>query len=97
MCVQVDKADLCKLCVHKLPTPAGNSSSSVEAAAALVKASLAAACRQADAESAAVAVESAAVEQPGDSSKQLLFLVFKHAGVANDVFAALPGGAFGGC
>lgn len=91
----MDKADLCKLCVHKLPAAAGSSSSS-DAAAASVKASLAAACRQAGTESAAAAVESAAVEQPGDSSKQLLFLVFKHAGLANEVFAALPGGACSG-
>lgn len=86
---QVHKADLCKLCVHKLP--AGTTSSSLEATAASVKASLAAACRQAGAASEAAAVESAAVEQPGDTSKQLLFLVFQHAGLANEVFAALPG------
>lgn len=85
----MDKADLCKLCVHKLP--AGTTSSSLEATAASVKAALAAACRQAGAKSEAAAVESAAVEQPGDTSKQLLFLVFQHAGLANEVFAALPG------
>jgi hypothetical protein len=84
--VQVDKAVLCKLCVHKLPT-----AGSLEAAAAAVKSTLAAACRQAGSDAEAAAVESATVEQPNDNSKQLLFLVFKHAGMANDVFAALPG------
>jgi hypothetical protein len=83
---QVDKADLCKLCVHKLPA-----AGSLEAVAAAVKSTLAAACRQAGSDAEAAAVESAAVEQPNDNSKQLLFLVFKHAGMANDVFAALPG------
>lgn len=86
--LQVDKADLCKLCVHKLPPPSSSAPSDVAAA---VKATLAAASRQAGHESAAAAVEAASVEQPGDSSKQLLFLVFQHAGVANEVFAALPG------
>lgn len=87
--LQVDKADLCKLCVHKLP--AGSNGGSLEAVAAAVKSTLAAACRQAGSDAEAAAVESAAVEQPNDNSKQLLFLVFKHAGMANDVFAALPG------
>lgn len=90
---QVDKADLAKLCVHKLPTSAGKGSSSTEpaAVAAAVKASLAAACRKAGADAAAEALQAAAVEQPGDNSKQLIYLVFQHAGVANDVFKALPG------
>lgn len=91
---QVDKADLCKLCVHKLPPPSSSgsgSSSSPDGVGAAVKAALAAASREAGHEDAAAAVEAALVEQPGDSSKQLLFLVFKHAGVANKVFAALPG------
>jgi len=90
----VDKADLAKLCVHKLPTSAGKgASSSTEpaAVAAAVKASLAAACRKAGADTAAEALQAAAVEQPGDNSKQLIYLVFQHAGVANDVFTALPG------
>jgi hypothetical protein len=88
LCSQVDKADLCKLCVHKLPALSSSSPSDVAAA---VKATLAAASREAGHESAAAAVEAATIEQPGDSSKQLLFLVFQHAGVANEVFAALPG------
>lgn len=92
--LQVDKADLCKLCVHRLPgahSSKSSSSSSSDAIAASVKASLAAACKQAGAGSEAAAVEAAAVEQLGSSGKQQLFLVFKHAGEANEVFAALPG------
>lgn len=88
--------------MHRLPPQpsssgagsSSSSSSSLAAVAAAVKASLALACRKAGAAAAAEAVEGAAVEQPGDTSKQLLYLVFQHAGVANDVFAALPGSAF---
>lgn len=92
--MQVDKADLCKLCVHRLPggnTSSGSSSSSLDAVAASVKASLAVACKHAGAANEAAAVESAATEQQGSTGKQLLYLVFKHAGEANGVFAALPG------
>jgi hypothetical protein len=88
--MQVDKADLCKLCVHRLPG-ASSSGGSLDAVAASVKASIATACKQAGASSEAAAVESAATEQQGSTGKQLLYLVFKHAGEANEVFAALPG------
>jgi hypothetical protein len=90
--MQVDKADLCKLCVHRLPAASTSSGgSSLDAVAASVKASLAAACKQAGATSEAAAVESAVTEQQGSTGNQLLYVVFKHAGEANEVFAALPG------
>jgi hypothetical protein len=98
--IKVDKAELAKLCVHGLPHATADSSgsgggssssSSLQQQADAVKKALAAACRKAGAEAEAAAVQAAGVEPPADNRARLLYLSFKHAGVSNQVFAALPG------
>lgn len=96
--LQVDVSDQAKLCIHKLPT--GTTAAAVHAAfaAAICKAAAAAADSAAVA-AAAAAVGSAAVEEVGSCGVKghQVLLVFKHPGVANDAFGALPGGCLWCC
>ncbi|WIA08143.1 hypothetical protein OEZ85_007599 [Tetradesmus obliquus] len=90
---KVDKEQQSKLCVHKLPD--GTTAAAVRSAFVAACKKAAAGAEAAAAEAAAAAVEAAAVEElGGPGSKPQLLLAFPHPGLANDAFAALPGGVF---
>jgi len=81
--LQIDRQELAKLCIHKIPAATS---------AGAVRAAVAAAVQKAGQSNDAVAAVEAAGLEEGAAGKQLVMLVLKHPGQANDVFSALPGG-----